>query len=155
MNSIVDELDSVQHTTERLLRNPSDFATVLAPIYGITIANGFEKLLRDHLLIAAELVTDLKSGNSNAAKDAQKRWYANADDIADFLGRINPYWSKEEWQRMLYEHLRLLSEEVVTRIAKDYTSNVAISDPIEQQALEMADMMTSGIVQQFPQIFLS
>ncbi len=152
VNSIVDGLGDVQPTTARLLRNPSDFAQVLAPIYGTAIAGQFEKLLREHLTIAAELVTDLKSGNSTAA-DAQKRWYANADEIATFLAQINPYWSKVEWQRMMYEHLRLLTEEVGSRIAKDYVRNVELSDSIEPQALGMADMMTSGIVQQFPSVF--
>ncbi|MBY0202572.1 MULTISPECIES: acetylglutamate kinase [Paenibacillus] len=153
VNSIVDGLGDVQPTTARLLRNPSDFAQVLAPIYGTAIAGQFEKLLREHLTIAAELVTDLKSGNSTAAADAQKRWYANADEIATFLAQINPYWSKVEWQRMMYEHLRLLTEEVGSRIAKDYVRNVELSDSIEPQALGMADMMTSGIVQQFPSVF--
>ncbi|MEO2202877.1 acetylglutamate kinase [Paenibacillus pabuli] len=153
VNSIVDGLEDVQPTTARLLRNPSDFAMVLEPLYGTAIANQFEKLFREHLTIAAELVSDLKSGNTTAAEDAQKRWYANADAIAAFLAQINPYWSQIEWQRMMHEHLRLLTEEVATRIAKDYVRNVAISDPIQQQALEMADMMTSGIVQQFPAVF--
>ncbi|WP_145048894.1 acetylglutamate kinase [Paenibacillus xylanexedens] len=153
VNSIVDGLGDVDQTAARLLRNPQDFAEVLAPIYGSAIANEFEKLLSEHLTIAAELVTALKAGNTSAAEDAQKRWYANADDIAQFFARINPYWSKDEWQRMMYEHLRLLSEAVATRIAKDYTTNVALSDSIEQQALEMADMMTTGIVQQFPMVF--
>ncbi|GIP43720.1 hypothetical protein J45TS6_21790 [Paenibacillus sp. J45TS6] len=155
VNSIVDGLPDVNATTERLLRNPDDFAEVLATVYGTAIANEFARLLREHLTIAAELVGDLKSGNSEAAADAQRRWYANADSIADFLGRINPYWSKVEWQHMMYEHLRLLSDEVSTRIAKDYVKNVALNDQIETQALGMADMMTSGIVQQFPSNFLS
>lgn len=154
VNSIVDGLGDVQQTTARLLRNPSDFAAVLAPVYGPAIANQFERLFREHLTIAAELVTALKSGNTAAAENAQKRWYANADAIAAFLAQINPYWSKEEWQRMLHEHLRLLSEEVAARIAKNYEQNVAISDSIEPQALGMADLMTTGIIQQFPSVFL-
>lgn len=154
VNSIVDGLGDVQQTTARLLRNPRDFAAVLATVYGTSIASQFEKLLREHLTIAAELVTALKSGNTAAAENAQKRWYANADAIAAFLAQINPYWSKEEWQRMLYEHLRLLSEEVAARIAKNYEQNIAISDSIEPQALGMADLMTTGIVQQFPSVFL-
>lgn len=155
VNSIVDGLADVKPTTERLLRNADDFAAVLAPLYGNAIANEFARLLRGHLTIAAELVTALKNGNSQAAADAQKRWYANADEIAVFLGRINPYWSTEEWRHMLHEHLRLLSEEVTSRIAKDYARNVALSDSIEQQALGMADVMTSGIVRQFPSVFMN
>lgn len=56
---------------------------------------------------------------------------------------------------MLHEHLRLLSEEVTSRIAKDYVRNIALSDSIEQQALGMADEMTSGIVRQFPSVFMN
>lgn len=51
---------------------------------------------------------------------------------------------------MLYEHLRLLTDEAATRLAKDYVKNVATNDQIEPQALEMANVMTTGIVQQFP-----
>ncbi|MCM3782400.1 acetylglutamate kinase [Neobacillus mesonae] len=155
VNSIVGDLPDVTPTTERLLRNPDDFAEVLTTVYGPDIANEFARLLRGHLTIAAELVKDLKSGNTQAAEDAQRRWYANADEIADFLSRINPYWSKIEWQHMLYEHLRLLTSEVASRISGDYVQNVALNDEIEPQALEMADMMTRGIIQQFPSSFLN
>ena len=154
VNSIVGDLPDVKETTERLLRNPDDFAAVLALYYGSDIAAGFSSLFRSHLTIAAELVGALKSGNTQAAADAQMRWYANADAIALFLGRINPYWSQAEWQRMLREHLRLLSEEVTARIAGDYSKNIALNDLIEPQELEMADMMTNGIIQQFPSSFL-
>ncbi|MGQ7280419.1 acetylglutamate kinase [Brevibacillus thermoruber] len=136
-----------------LLRNPTDFAAALEPFYGKAIAARFGDLLRRHLTIAAELVQALKTGNTTAAADAQKRWFANADDIAAFLGRINPYWSTEEWRDMLYEHLRLLSSEVAARIAGNYVENIALSDRIEAQALKMADVMTIGIVQQFPMAF--
>lgn len=41
VNSIVDGLPDVNATTERLLRNPDDFADVLASVYGTAIANEF------------------------------------------------------------------------------------------------------------------
>lgn len=68
-------------------------------------------------------------------------------------GSINPYWSKDDWQHMLFEHLNLLTEEVAARIAGDYAKNVALNDQIEPQALEMADVMTTGIIRQFPMSF--
>lgn len=154
VNSIVGRLPDEKETTARLLRNPADFAAVLEPLYGSAIASMFAKLLREHLTIAAELVKALQAGNSAAAADAEKRWYANADAIASFLSRINPYWSELEWKNMLHEHLRLLTGEVSTRLAGNYVENVASSDRIQAQALEMADVMTNGIAQQFPNIFL-
>jgi hypothetical protein len=153
VNSIIDRLADEEVTTARLLRNASDFAAVLEPLYGSAIANKFAELLLGHLTIAAELVKGLRDGNAAAAADAQKRWYMNADDIAAFLSRINPYWSREEWRTMMYEHLRLLSGKVAARLAKNYKENVALNDQIEPQALGMADEMTNGIVQQFPSLF--
>lgn len=153
VNSIVGGLPDEAATTARLLRNPDDFAAVLRPLYGPAIAARFAELFRSHLTIAAELVKALKAGDSAAAADAQKRWFMNADDIARFLGRINPYWSEAEWRNMLYTHLRLLSHEVATRLAGNYEENVATSDRIETQALEMADVMTRGIAQQLPSVF--
>jgi len=155
VNSIVDRLPDEKATTARLLRNPSDFAKALEPIYGGQIAAQFEKLLSSHLTIAAELVKALRDGKKREAENAQKRWFVNADNIADFLARINPYWSREEWRRMMYEHLRLLGQEVSYRIDKNYQENIAINNLIEPQALHMADVMTSGIVQQFPGSFMT
>ncbi|WP_231506383.1 acetylglutamate kinase [Paenibacillus sp. UNC451MF] len=153
VNSIIDGLPDEKETTARLLRNPADFAEVLKPLYGEDIAKRFADLLTDHLAIAAELVKYLRAGNALAASDARKRWFANADDIANFLSSINPYWSKEEWRSMMYEHLRLLSDEVATRFAGNYQQNVALGDQIESQALGMADVMMKGVIQQFPMAF--
>lgn len=153
VNSIIGRLPDEKETTARLLRNPIDFAAALKTFYGEEIANQFAHLLTDHLTIAVEVVKALQANNSQAATNAQNRWYANADAIADFLSRINPYWSKDIWKNMLYEHLRLLTSEVATRLAGNYAENVALSDQIESQALEMADVMTKGIIQQFSSVF--
>lgn len=153
VNSIVGDLPDREATTGRLLRNPDDFAAVLSQVYGPAIAGEFARLLRGHLTIAAELVQALNTGKAREAADARNRWYANADDIAAFLARINPYWSQAEWQRMLHEHLNLLTKEVAARIAGNYKENVAINDQVEPQALEMADVMTAGIALQFPSAF--
>jgi hypothetical protein len=84
-----------------------------------------------------------------AAADAEKRWYANADGIAAFLSRINPYWSQEDWKTMLYEHLRMTKSEAVNILTNNYEESIKEYDEIEKQALNMADVMAVGIVKQF------
>jgi phage terminase Nu1 subunit (DNA packaging protein) len=76
-------------------------------------------------------------------------WYNNADEIAAFLGNINPYWSKDQWKDMLHRHLELTKSEAVDMLNKDYKSSISRYDEIERQALEMADIMTAGIIKQF------
>jgi hypothetical protein len=153
VNSIAGRLPDEAPTTARLLENAADFGRVFAAYYGPVVAGRFAELLRGHLTIAAELVAALRDGRTEAARDAERRWYRNAEDIAAFLARINPFWSRVWWRSMLFEHLRLLTEEVSTRIAGDYERNVATNRRVEQQALEMADAMSAGIVRQFPAAF--
>lgn len=155
INSIVGRLPDEKATTARLLRNATDFAAAFQPFYGQQIANRIGELLRAHLILAAQLTTALRDGKTREGEDIQRRWFANADEIADALARINPYWSREEWRNMMYEHLRLTTKEVSTRIAKNYKENVATNDLIEPEAMQMADVMTSGIVQQFPGSFMN
>lgn len=146
-------LPDMEAVTNRLLRNPKDFEVVLRPFYGEDISSKFAELLTSHLTIAAELVKAAKTNDSAAAADAEKRWYANADQIAAFLSSINPYWSEQDWQKMLYNHLAMTKTEAVDILTQKYEDSINVFENIEQEALEMADMMTQGIVKQFPQYF--
>ena len=146
-------LPDTELVTKRLLRNPKDFEAALKQIYGEDIAAKFAQLLTDHLTIAAELVKAAKAGDSAAAADAEKRWYANADQIAAFLGSINPYWSVQEWRKLLYDHLAMTKAEATDILTQKYAESINMFDNIEQEALTMADAMTQGIVRQFPQYF--
>ena len=112
-------------------------------------ANEFEELLRNHLLISGKLVTDAKAGDTNAAAEDRRNWYANADEIADFLARINPYWSKQEWQSLLYDHLKMTEDEATYRLSGQYAQDIMIYALIEDEALKMADYMSQGIIKQF------
>lgn len=151
--SIAESLADEELVTKRLLRNPSDMAALLKPYYGNEIAAKFESLMREHLVIADQLVKAAKAGDSVKAANAEKKWYANADEIATFLNRINPYWSRNAMQAMLYEHLALTKSEAVYRLNKNFAADIATYDKIEPQALAMADAFTDGIVKQFPQLF--
>lgn len=146
-------LPDAQTAADRLLRNPKDFESALRQYYGENIAVKFAELLTSHLTIASELVKAAKAGDSTAAADAEKRWYANADQIATFFGNINPYWSEQKWREMLYDHLAMTKAEAVDILTQKYEDSIGMFEDIEQEALEMADMMTQGITKQFPQYF--
>ncbi|MDF2941580.1 MAG: hypothetical protein K0S01_438 [Herbinix sp.] len=147
---IVDELAYSDLITQRLLRNPMDFADVLVAFYGEEAAQNFAQLLTAHLTIAAELVQAAKAGDNAAAADADQRWHENADQIAELLASLNPYWSADDWSAMLYEHIDLLGDNVAQMLAGNYEQSINGYDEIELQALEMADMMAEGITMQFP-----
>lgn len=151
--SIAFGLPDMEVVLNRLLQNPRDFEAALSPFYGEEAAATFAQLFTDHLTIAAELVNAAKANDTTAAADAERRWYENTDQIAEYLASINPNWSANEWKRMLYSHLAMTKQQAVDILTQDYQGSITTFGNIEQQALEMADMMTYGIVEQFPQYF--
>ena len=152
--SVAFGLPDTELVAGRLLRNPEDLEAALKPFYGDTIAAKLAKLFRGHLTLAAELVKAAKAGDHAAAADAEGRWYANADDIAAFLASINPHWSEQDWRKMLYDHLAMTKAEAVDILTEKYADGISMFENIEQEALRMADVMTQGIVKQFPQPFI-
>jgi hypothetical protein len=147
--SSAEDLADVDIVAQRLLRNPSDFAEVLAVYYGEKVAEEFNRLLTDHLLVAAEIVNAIKAGDTQTAQAQRVKWFQNADDIAAFLAGINPFWDEMQWREMLYQHLELLEDQIAFRFAGRYQDDVEIFDIIEEQALMMGDVMARGVINQF------
>ncbi|NLO93180.1 MAG: LysM peptidoglycan-binding domain-containing protein, partial [Clostridiaceae bacterium] len=150
--SLVFDLPDVNLVIERLLQNSKDFENALRTFYGIE-ASEFADLLTDHLVIAADLVKAAKAGDTMTADDIERRWYNNAREIAAFLASINPFWSRREWENMLFNHLALVKTEAVDMLNADYLAGINIYTEMERQALEMADTMSEGIIKQFPDKF--
>jgi hypothetical protein len=140
-------------TVARLLRNQTDIGNAVKPFYGRAAGAELTRLLREHITIAAALITAAKAGDQPAVAAAQTRWEANADQIARFLSRANPHWKLGPVRSMLRDHLRLTTREVVARLQSNWTADVAAYDEIHRQALHMADMLSAGIVAQFPKRF--
>ena len=140
-------------TVGRLLQNQDDIGDAIAPFYGEEAGNQLATLLREHITIAAELIAAAKAGNQPEVARQQARWEANADEIARFLNNANPRWKLGETREMLHEHLQLTTREVVARLQSDWAADVAAYDEIHRQALHMADMLSTGIVAQFPKRF--
>lgn len=146
----VNDDPSAQNALARLLRNQEDIGNAIVPFYGAAAGARLTELLKEHITIAGELVTAAKAGNAAAQADADRRWHANAGDIATFLSGANPHWPREALVSMLNSHLALTTQAAVARLQRDWNGDVAAFDRIFAQAMEMADALTDGIRAQFP-----
>ena len=147
--STASDLGDKDLVVKRLLQNPGDFSNELKMFYGPEKAEKFRLLFEQHLLIAGDLVNAAKKGDKVTVAEKEKKWYENADEIASFLSSINPYWDEKEWKKMMYEHLKMTEDEAVNRLGGNYEMDIKLYDAIEQDALKMADYMTTGIIRQF------
>ena len=140
-------------TTARLLQNQVDIGDAVKPFYGEKAGNDLTALLKTHILDAADLLAAAKAGDSAKVTDASHRWYANADDIAAFLSAANPAWKLAEMKEMMKSHLDLTLAEATAHLKGDWTADIAAYAKVEQEILQMADMLSAGIISQFPAQF--
>jgi hypothetical protein len=149
--SLVAGTPDTEATVERLLKNQADIGNAIKPYYGVAAGKALTKLLRQHILIAADLIAAAKAEDRARVAAEQARWRANADDIATFLSKANPRnWKRSDVRAMLNEHLRLTTDEVVARLQGKWAADVAAYDRIHHHALGMADTLSAGLVAQFP-----
>jgi hypothetical protein len=149
--SSVADLPDANTAAGRLLANQDDIGDAIKPYYGEEAGEALSALLRDHILIAADILNAAKSGDSAGVEEANARWHDNADEIADFLAAANPKnWPQEEMREMMAEHLDWTLAEAVARLNAEWDADVAAYDRIHRDILHMADMLSVGIIKQFP-----
>ena len=141
-------------TAQRLLQNQTDIGNAIKPLYGDAAGAQLTALLRDHILTAADLLGAAKAGDDAKVAATRNRWYANGDEIAAFLAQANPAsWPVAEMGPMMREHLDLTLSEAVNHLQGKFVADIADYDRIHLQILDMADMLTDGIIAQFPNQF--
>jgi hypothetical protein len=148
------DLPDIGPTTDRLLANQTDIGNALKPFYGDEAGEQVTALLRDHILTAARLVAAAKAGDAAGTEEASAAWYANADDIAVALHQLNPkYWELGDVKAMMKAHLDRTLDEAVARLQGRYADDIVAYEAIHADILAMADMLSDGIVRQFPGAF--
>jgi hypothetical protein len=153
VGAAADQADA-SFAAERLMKNQEDIGNAIKPFYGEQAGNQLTLQLKDHILIAVDLLEAAKAGNDIALEEIEEKWYTNADEIATFLSEANPNWTKEDMLNMVNEHLSLTKTEAVARLTGDYATDVATFDALYQHAVSMGDEFTIGIVKQFQDQFI-
>jgi len=137
----------------RLLKNQDDIGNAIVPFYGEDAGKGLTDLLKQHIMIAVELIEAAKSGDQDKFADADKKWDQNAAEIASFLSNANPNWPEKDVVDLLNQHLVLTKNEAVARLEQRWEDDIEAFDQIFTEILTVSDVLAAGIVKQFPERF--
>lgn len=151
--SALSNLEDQKDVLNRLLQNQQAIGKIIKPYYGEAAGNKLAELLTEHILIAGKIVSAAKAGEQTEVKKFEADWHKNADAIAKFLSKANPNWSFKVLQDMLYTHLQLITEIVMDRINGNWQADIAATDKNELHMIHFADILTEGIIKQFPDKF--
>ena len=137
----------------RLLKNQEDIGAAVAGFYGDAAGSKLTALLKEHIMIAVDLVAAAKSGDQAAFAKHDARWTTNAGEIAKFLAGANPNWPEKDVLDLLSLHLKLTKDEAVARITSDWAADVKAFDDIFNEIMVLADALNDGLAAQFPEKF--
>lgn len=151
--SSLEDAPDTNATAERLLSNQEEIGDAIKPFYGEEAGDNLTALLKEHILIAVDIIEAVKAENTSQVEADSARWNQNADDIAAFLADKNPYFEESAIRDALYMHLAMTNDEVVARVNGNYTADIEAYDEIYDQILVLSDTLSNGIVQQFPERF--
>jgi hypothetical protein len=134
----------------RLMRNQEDIGGAIATYYGAPAGDKLTSLLKEHILIAVDLVAAAKASQPAKIQAADARWHLNADEIAAFLSQANPHWPRQPLADAMRMHLETTTAQVLARLHHEYPKDVAAFDAVYEHILHMSDVLADGILEQFP-----
>jgi hypothetical protein len=137
----------------RLLKNQENVGAAIVGYYGQAAGDRLTALLKEHIMIAVDLVAAAKSADQAAFATHDARWTANIGEIAAFLAGANPNWPEQDVFDLLALHLKLTKDEAVARITGDWDADIKAFDDIFTEIMVVADTLHDGIVAQFPNRF--
>ena len=137
----------------RLLKNQEHIGNAIVPFYGAAAGAQLTDLLKQHILIAVDLLTAAKAGDDPEFQRQDQRWTDNAGEIAAFLSGANPHWPKSDVFDLLSVHLKLTKDEAVARLTGKWDDDVTAFDDIFTEIMTVSDTLVDGIVSQFPERF--
>ena len=154
VTSTLDELEYRDPTRSHLLENQQNIGKALKPFYGDKAGEQFTALLEVHVQLTGEMLQAAKSADAAAFEDTVDQWYANADQLAEFLHELNPgQWQLAETKTIFRGYLDLTLELAIARWSGVLAEDAAATDKMRVQAARIADMFSEGIIKQFPDRF--
>jgi hypothetical protein len=137
-----------------LLRNQVQIGNAVKPYYGRAAGNKLTTLLKEHILGAVGVLVAAKSGDKTKLARATSAWFANGRQIADFLHAADPrFLSRAAARQMMNTHLKQVIEQGVDELEGHYAAGARAFAPYIRHILDMADMISGGIIRQFPPRF--
>jgi len=147
-------LPDAEAAIARLLQNQAEIGDAVKPFYGAKGGAELTTLLKAHINAAVALLVAAKSGDAPATAKAKAAFYANGDEVAAFLHAANPrQWSLPAMRTMMRVHLDQVVGLAVDQLEGRYNAAIDLYNHYIDHLLDMADMLSNGIVHQFPARF--
>lgn len=154
MVSVFTGFSDVSAIRSRIARIAEELNQKLQPFIGTDQAEQFKQLFLMYLLHADTIINSLKDNDRQGADNAVAALYKDADSMADFLARLNPDWSRDQWQNLFYQLTEMGIAEIIALYSGDFEKEVNIRSQLLKLALVLGDYMASGVLHKLSVSFI-
>jgi hypothetical protein len=145
------ELNDISPAAERLFASAKEIGYAFIPYYGKEAGKKMAELMREESLLIMEVIATEKALHRDKLSSVYQGWEEQLQKIADFLSSENSFLKKDRLNSLLHAHKLLTTQEVTARIHKAWKQDIAACQKIFDQTVTIADYISDGITQQFPQ----
>lgn len=143
--SFFENLSGQNAWKDAVYKNAEEILAIFAQYYPASAMQRFRKLFMEHLRLTDEVAAGLKADPAFSGA-AMENWYINAEEIASFLSRQTPAYNETELRKMFYDHLDMERQQMEAYLDGDYETDIEIYLTSQQNMIELADFLTSGLL---------
>jgi len=150
----IDKNDPAMKAAEQqAVANAQSIADSIEPFYGVAAKKEFFKLLAGHYGAVKAYLLATVSGDSSGQNAATQSLTSNADEIAAFLSKANPYLPQDTVRGLLLAHGGHHIQQIQQLKDRQYHAEAATWEDMKGHVYQIADATAGALAKQFNKRF--
>ena len=150
----IDKNDSaVKAAEQQAVANAKAIAASIEPFYGAAAKEAFFKLLAGHYGAVKAYLVATVAGDAPAQATATQSLTSNAEEIAVFLSKANPYLPKDAVQALLLAHGGHHIQQIQQLKDRKYEAEAQTWEEMKKHVYQIADATAGALAKQFVKKF--
>jgi hypothetical protein len=152
--AVIDKRDGAGKVAEQqAVENAKAIAATIEPFYGAAAKERFFTLLAGHYTAVKQYLLATVSSDAAAQSTATQSLTSNADEIAVFLSKANPYLPKDAVQGLLLAHGGHHIQQIQQLKDGDYKAEAQTWKGMKKHVYQIADATADALAKQFAKKF--
>jgi hypothetical protein len=141
--AIVDELD----------KNSQELADIIGDFYGDESKSTFLEMWQDHVTYFVNYTVSMKTGDKEGMDQALSDLEDYSRDAAEFFAGLNSNLTTDSTKPLFTKHRDLIIDSIINYSEAEYVGSFDKESQAYAQAGEIGDVLSDGIIKQFPDRF--
>lgn len=146
LRALIYDTRNLNLNTNMINSLPTEVYNLFSIFFGTEIAENMRNLFFQFFQAMMQVAEAMKYGDKILTDARIIKWYQAADAISSYLARINVYWDENQWKYLIYEYIRLKTDEINAIIQGNDAAEEELYNLIENVNFLMSNYMARGVI---------